>query len=118
MKTVITRLMLLAAIFLMAGSMSLRAEIITGPCGDSGPLGEGYNVTFSLDTETGILVISGEGDMYDFTVGDLSDTPFYPYKDYIRSVVIEEGVTSIGAYAFYDCSSLTDVKIASTVIFI
>ena len=38
MKTVITRLMLLAAIFLAAGSMSLRAEIITGPCGDSGPL--------------------------------------------------------------------------------
>ena len=30
MKTVITRLMLLAAIFLAAGSMSLRAEIITG----------------------------------------------------------------------------------------
>lgn len=119
MKTVITRLMLLAAIFLMAGSMSLRAEIITGPCGDSGPLGEGYNVTFSLDTETGILVISGEGGMYRSPVqGGIyeSDTPFYPYKDYIRSVVIEEGVTSIGAYAFSNCINLTDVEIAFTVI--
>ena len=119
MKTVITRLMLLAAIFLAAGSMSLRAEIITGPCGDSGPLGEGYNVTFSLDTETGVLVISGEGGMYRSPVqGGIyeSDTPFYPYKDYIRSVVIEEGVTSIGAYAFSNCINLTDVEIAFTVI--
>lgn len=119
MKTVITRLMLLAAIFLAAGIMSLRAEIITGPCGDSGPLGEGYNVTFSLDTETGVLVISGEGGMYRSPVqGGIyeSDTPFYPYKDYIRSVVIEEGVTSIGAYAFSNCINLTDVEIAFTVI--
>ena len=76
-------------------------------------------MTFSLDTETGVLVISGEGGMYRSPVqGGIyeSDTPFYPYKDYIRSVVIEEGVTSIGAYAFSNCINLTDVEIAFTVI--
>ncbi len=35
-------------------------------------------------------------------------SPFY-YKTELTSVLIGDGVTSIGSWAFYDCSSLTDV---------
>ena len=67
----------------------------------------GQNVTWSLD-ETGTLVIRGTGAMDDYYAA-------YPqWNDYIwhiQSVVIEEGVTSVGAYAFYYCNSLKSVTI-------
>ena len=37
---------------------SAYADVQTGKLGD--------NVTYSLDTETGLLTISGTGDMYDY----------------------------------------------------
>ena len=56
---------------------------------------------YSFDENTGELVIFGEGDIQDFNLRDL---PYwYDICDYICSVIIEEGITSIGAYAFYEC---------------
>ncbi len=77
--------------------------IAWGSCGDS--------VTWLLDND-GLLTISGEGAMYDYTS---SDFPWCDYKDSITSVVIEDGVTYIGAYAFYTCTVLTEVDIPETV---
>jgi hypothetical protein len=55
---------------------------------------------------TGTLTVTGSGAMADYNT-----TPWYPYRSRITSVVIEEGVTSIGDYAFYECSELTAVSI-------
>ncbi|MCD7767890.1 MAG: dockerin type I domain-containing protein [Oscillospiraceae bacterium] len=71
----------------------------TGTCGE--------NVIWTLDTSTGVLTISGEGEMEDYSSS--SDVPWYSLRESITAVVIEDGVTSIGSFAFYECSSLTDV---------
>ena len=80
----------------LMSSMSVSASnVATGECGD--------NVTWSLNSE-GVLTISGTGPMYG------SDSRLYytsykgwtysAYADQIKEVVIEEGVTSLGTYAF------------------
>ena len=76
----------------------------TGSCGD--------NVTYSLDTETGVLTISGTGKMKDYS-GE--DSRVYQNSN-IKSVIIENGVTSIGNLAFSSCNSLIEVSLPSSII--
>ena len=57
------------------------------------------------------LVISGSGMMDDYA----TETYWYDYKDAIRSVVIEDGVSLVGAYAFANCSAIEFVDIADSV---
>lgn len=72
---------------------------------ESGTCGE--NLTWNY--EDGVLTISGSGDMTDYAFDNRS--PWDGKRLYISSVVIENGVTSIGDYAFYGCHSLTSVII-------
>ena len=72
---------------------------------DSGSCGE--NVTWTL-TADGTLTISGTGTMTDYAN---SGSPWYSCRGAIKSVVIQQGVTSIGNWAFWDCSGLTSVTI-------
>ena len=74
----------------------------------------GENLTWSLDIETGILTISGTGDMYNYSVSEAA--PWYSHQPYIKSVVIKDGATSIGNYAFTDLPNLTKVTMADTVL--
>ena len=89
MKKVISLFLSLAMLLSIVSvvDFSAYADVQTGSCGD--------NVTYSLDTETGVLTISGTGDMYSYG-------PFYENTN-IKSVIIESGVTSIGDCAFEDC---------------
>ena len=69
--------------------------------GECGPVDEdtgeyGANLTWKLEGDT--LTISGEGAMADWNNGKC--TPWAFYSDEIRHVVIEDGVTTIGASAF------------------
>ena len=74
---------------------------------DSGTCGE--NLTWGI-TDEGVLIISGEGPMENY---DSWGGP-WAYAD-IRSVIIEDGVTTIGKYAFYGCETLTEVIIPDSV---
>ncbi len=69
----------------------VKDAMAVGTCGD--------NLTWDI-SNSGVLTISGTGDMYDY---DSSTMPWYDYNADITSVVIENGVTSIGFYAFYGC---------------
>ena len=63
---------------------------------------------------TGTLTINGNGAMEDY---DSSDglSGLSPWGTSINKVIIEDGVTSIGKYAFYNCSSLTNITIPNSV---
>ena len=76
-----------------------------GKCGES--------VEYLLDLQTGELTISGRGDMYNY--GNFENrSPFFNSEE-ITSVVIKSGVSTVGSYAFNDCSSLISVEISNTV---
>lgn len=83
---------------------------IQAPIIDSGTCGE--SLTWKING-TYELTIEGMGEMYDYS--ESSVAPWQNYKNYITSVDIKEGVTSIGSWAFSRCSALTDVSIAESV---
>jgi len=68
----------------------------------SGSCGE--NLTWSLNTETGELTISGTGAMNDYSWYP-NAAPWYAYRNDITSVSFPEGITTIGAYAFVNCDN-------------
>lgn len=76
----------------------------------------GSNVTWEFDSATGVLTIKGVPDlmtmMTDFTDGQ---TPWEENKDSVRSVVIENSVSTIGNNAFSSCTNLTHVSIPKSV---
>ena len=78
----------------------------------------GGDVTWTL-YDDGTLVISGTGAMEDYvsdsTNSYTSSSPFYGMRAQIKSVVVEDGVTHVGNYAFYLCSEITSVKTAGSV---
>lgn len=75
-----------------------------GKCGD--------NLEWTL--ANGVLTISGTGDMYDFDISDAA-LPWYELGDSVTSIVIEDGVTGIGAYTFWLCFNLKEVTIPASV---
>jgi len=92
-------------------NLTVGTNIDSGTCGD--------NLTWTLDRE-GILTISGLGGMYYYgstSYSGISATsaPWGNHYSSIKSVVIENGVTSIGGYAFNGCSSLTSITIGNGV---
>ena len=94
----------------------------TGPCiTATGTCGaQGDNLTWELSCD-GVLTITGTGEMYNYGYQGASDFIFAPWNEYresILSVIIEEGVTSIGRSAFDDCTSLTSVTIPSSITYI
>ena len=112
MKRSIKRMLALAlCLVLCAGLLpgtARAAEIV-----DSGTCGE--NLTWVLDSE-GTLTISGTGEMEDYYLpGHGKDSPWYVHHDMLQAVMIQDGVTSVGDCAFYNCSSLTSVSISDSV---
>ena len=85
------------------GEAQTEAPVISGTCGD--------NLTWSFDKSTGTLEISGTGDMCTWS----SNVPWRDYGYAITTVIINNGVTSIGYYAFFDCVSLTNITIPSSI---
>ncbi len=80
------------------------AKTYSGTCGE--------NLTWTLTTEDGVITISGEGKMTNYKG---SDMPWYAYLTAITSVTIGNNVTTIGRFAFSDCSCLTSVTIPNSV---
>ena len=73
----------------------------------------GKNIDLSFDEDTGTLTLSGTGNMYEYSDGYLYNTiaPWCSYQDQVKSVVIEDGITSVGSYLFIDFNNLEYVSI-------
>lgn len=69
----------------------------------------GTNVTYSYVESTHTLTISGTGDMEDYD--NVFARPWDGYRSSIKSIVIGNGVTSIGDEAFMCCSELMSVEV-------
>lgn len=78
--------------------------VISGTCGGA--------LTWKLDSK-GTLTISGTGAMTDYTKSGVA--PWNKDYEEIRFVVIENGVTTIGEYAFENCTLLESVAISDSV---
>lgn len=103
MKKHILMLLLVLGILLLPLTAEVSAEeTARGTCGDS--------LTWVLD-DSGTLTVSGEGEMTGWT--SASATPWYSYRDFITAVVLEDGVTSVGAYAFSGLTNLTSATLPS-----
>ena len=109
---------LILVLTLAVGGGSVSAEeptiIASGSCGKAGS-----NVTWTLDS-TGLLTISGEGEMEDYTYSYDDASSKYitnaPWrKRQVKSATVQDGVASIGGYAFYGCTGLTGVTIPDSV---
>ena len=59
----------------------------------------------------GTLQITGTGAMYDYTATTM---PWLLLRDSIYSITLPQGITRIGAYAFYGCSSLNSITIPNS----
>ena len=73
--------------------------------------GNSGGLTWVLN-ENGTLTFSGEGAMRNYEYK--SEMPWYGYFDRITTVVLEEGVTAIGDYAFYGMA-IDSIRIPETV---
>ena len=75
----------------------------------SGKCGE--NVTYRLDTETGVLSVSGTGDIS--LVDGQTQAPWYGQRASVKSVVVGDGV-GVPRYDWLNgCDSIEDVLLLS-----
>lgn len=72
-----------------------------------------YKEAASWKLEDGVLTISGEGAMENYAKA--VKQPWYEKRAQITSVVVEDGITEIGDFAFYGISNLKEISIADSV---
>lgn len=72
--------------------------ILSGACGDE--------IMFELH-EDGSLVICGNGKTYDYSSANRA--PWFDYKDEVSSIIVNEGITYIGAQSFREFTNLEEV---------
>ena len=90
--------------FFMRASVMLLMTMLMSVRAWSTPI-SGSSLTYELSG--GTLTISGTGSMPDYTSD--SPAPWYGSRASITSIVIGNGVTSIGEYAFINCGNVTSV---------
>ncbi len=82
----------------------------SGTCGDNGD-----NISWELD-ESGTLTLTGSGAMRDYAYSDYFGEDVSPWREFemgndIKKIVVGDGITSIGSYAFRDCGEVTEVSL-------
>ena len=80
-------------------------NVLSGVCGE--------NVHWNLNTDTGVLEIIGSGDMVDFA--DENQVPWHDYASSIFTLLLSDGITHIGDYAFCKCTGLKQPTIPTSV---
>lgn len=93
------------------GTIDARADMYTGSCGANGD-----NLTWSFDSDSGILSIEGTGDMA--TYASEINCPWYRYRNSITRITFSDGITSIGERAFSWCSNILSVALPDSVKYI
>ncbi len=120
MKRIILLSLLLLSLFLIL-AVSVSAKTVSGKAVDEG-VGDdvlaSYGIRYELDTDTGTLrIFCGEQEEEMLSYAKTALVPWLAddLRGHVRTVVVEEGVRSIGRYAFFGCENLTTLYIPQTV---
>lgn len=92
-------------VFVCCLALSAGKSLATVYTGSLGP-----ELTYTLDSGTGHLVIEGRGAM---TSDELCN---YPKREYVKTVSFPEGLTSICANAFHGCYNLQSIVLPDSVV--
>jgi|GEM_PF-3036056 len=73
-----------------------------------------YDWSYNITTET--LTISGQGAICDGEIRYASNDPdaWFAYADKVKTLIIEEGITEIGSFAFYNMHALRDIRLPAS----
>ena len=110
MKKKLLSILLVLSLMLALVPAAFAADAASGTCGAEG---DGSNVTWTLD-ESGTLTISGTGAMCDYD--DAWSGKPWGSSDAVQAVVVQEGVTHIGAYAFFRYTNCRSVSLPSSLV--
>lgn len=102
----------LLALALVVGLMLVSTPLIRAANAATVASGWSGYVQWAL-REDGTLRIYGKGSMKNYATKD--GMPWYAYADQIEEVIVENGVTSVGNYAFYGMPALKSVEMADSV---
>ena len=91
-------------------SYCFRAKFFDGSAGTMRVLLDLFDFTWTL--ENGVLTITGTSPMPDYLE---AEAPWFAQSDDIVSVVVGDGIPSIGTNAFFYCTQMTSAVIADSV---
>lgn len=72
----------------------------------------GRTISWTLSTD-GLLTLTGSGMTYDYSSN--KNAPWFEYRDSITSVVIEDGITTLGNQLFRGCKTVNSISLPSSV---
>lgn len=91
-----------------SGEPEAPSEAVSGYCGD--------RLSWTFHPDTGALTIEGRYEMDDYI--NEWDVPWHPYRAAITSVSLPEKLTTIGMYAFKDCTAVKAITLPPALIHI
>lgn len=98
---------ILLVIMLCMTTLSIPSSKIVAAT--SGKIGE--KVTFQYSSSTKTLTIKGSGAI---NQDDIFDAPWDEYREEIKTIVVEEGITVVPDYTFMDLVNVTKVTLPKT----
>ncbi len=99
-KRIISLILIIIMAVGLFPSTAFASNVISGSCGEA--------AAWSLDRSSGVFTVSGSGEMDSY--GSIQ-VPWRNLRDEIRSVVIAEGITSVGRFALGYCENLQNVSL-------
>lgn len=99
----IARLMVMCLVLLLVLPAVPANAALSGGCGDD----------TSWTLEGGILTIAGSGAIQDYS--EMAPAPWAQFGDQICAVVVQHGVQSVGAFAFFGLKNLASVTLPGSV---
>lgn len=101
--------MVVAILLSLFSSINLWAD--TNGVIAQGVIDDNNSITWTL-TEDGVLTLKGTGEIPDYAnAPNFKATPWDSYKEQIKSLIIETGITKIGSGAFSSCRNLSHIEL-------
>lgn len=104
----LSMLLMVAIAFALLFGMQLtaHAEVKKGSCG--------VGVNWTYDTDSCVMTITGSGEMLNWS--SYSKIPWYSYVRQIKKVIISDGITNIGDYAFFRGEKIKEVILPNSTV--